>query len=207
MTRALLVAALASLAAQGRGAEPVRGRLWVEWQGPAYHRWAGELRLSGGTIVRARRRNMKDMPGILTGHDERTARWRTAEGYDGGACESVVLDVEAPGSTQVTLATPKGARSAALANLRRKLEVFGDESYLSMELRVLFARRRTERITRLKALRTRTPIVAQGQPQAAIVAADLPVAPTASPAHPGGRSRAHGRGAADGRRAHRSGNP
>ncbi len=165
--------------ALGAANDSMRGRLWIQWQGPAYHHWAGEVRLGAGRILRARCRKMHGTPGILQGRDARRAWWQTQQGYDAGTCESIVLDVDAPADTRVALRTPAGEIAAKLEQLRRrKLEVFTGRgqsaSYLSVEFRILYARRTVERITRLKPIHTRTPLVGGGKAMAAIVAGDLP---------------------------------
>ena len=176
MNSAAVCLVLSSVFAQSGVDASVRGRLWVEWQGQAYHHWAGEVRLSAGRVLRARCRKMVGKAGILKGHDEHSAAWQTHEGYDAGTCHSIVLDVAAPESTKVALRLPNGKLSAALLALRRdKREVFGDGSYLSLEFRVLFPRATVERLTRVKKLYRQTPLVSGGKALAAIVAAKLPL--------------------------------
>lgn len=174
MSIARVLAFLCVCCASAEGA--LRGRLWIEWQGKEYHHWAGEAQLSNGKILRARCRRMADAPGILKSHDERRVTWRTATGYDGGACESVVLDMEAPESAQVTLKLSKGTLTASLAHLRReKKEVFSDASCLSLEFRILFPKGGVERLERVKKLHPQTPLVSDGRALAIIVVGSSPV--------------------------------
>ncbi len=58
--------------------EPMRGRLWIEWRGPAFERWAGELRLDKGRILKARCRRVVQAKTV----------WRRARVRRGGCLTS-----------------------------------------------------------------------------------------------------------------------